>query len=159
MGHPKPFTGAVGGKTHGGAYEGAYISVGVWGPYPSSETEYVRVNRELESKSTELGGLKWLYSRVFYTEDEWWDIYDKEKYDALREKFHATSLPSIWDKVKDRKRKEEFGTGVKGFLKRVIMKSEREFTGTLLGFDDFVSEYQGLSRLNGCLTRLFRYGT
>jgi delta24-sterol reductase len=119
MGHPKPYKGALAGKATGSTYSGEYINVGVWGPYPSSETEYVRANREIEAKMRELGGLKWLYSRVFYTEDEWWQVYDKQKYDALRQKFNATSLPSIWAKVKDRGRKEDFGNGVKGVLKRV----------------------------------------
>lgn len=122
MGHPRPFEGLVDGqKPTGEAYEGEYISVGIWGPYPSSESEFVRANRELEEKTSELGGLKWLYSRVFYTEDEWWRLYDKEKYDALRRKYGATGLPSIWEKVRDRgKKSEEFGTGLKGFLKRVV---------------------------------------
>jgi delta24-sterol reductase len=125
MGHPRPFEGPVGGqKRSGQAYDSMYINVGVWGPYPSSEVEYVRANRELEQKTSELGGLKWLYSRVFYTEDEWWQLYNKEKYDALRQKLGATGLPSIWDKVKDRgKKTEEYGTGVKGLLKRVIRSS------------------------------------
>ncbi|KAF9699089.1 hypothetical protein EKO04_003319 [Ascochyta lentis] len=122
MGHPRQFEGPVSGKAQSsGVYEGEYINVGVWGPYPSSETEYVRANRQLEKKTTELGGLKWLYSRVFYTEDEWWQLYDKEAYEALRRKFGATRLPSIWEKVRDRgAKKEDFGTGVKGLLKRVI---------------------------------------
>ncbi|KAF1973097.1 FAD binding domain-containing protein [Bimuria novae-zelandiae CBS 107.79] len=124
MGHPKAFTGAVAGKSEGEAYEGPYINIGVWGPYPSSEAEYVRANRELEQKVKELGGLKWLYSRVFYTEDEWWEIYDKNKYDALREKFHASTLPSIWDKVRDHGRKQHFGTGIKGLLKRLVLKRD-----------------------------------
>jgi delta24-sterol reductase len=68
----------------------------------------------------ELGGLKWLYSRVFYTEDEWWQTYDKNKYDALRKQFNATSLPSVWDKVKDRGRKEEFAKGLRGWAKRIV---------------------------------------
>jgi len=106
-----------------------YINVGVWGPYPSAESVYVSMNRALEEKVKDLGGLKWLYGRVFYTENEWWDLYDKEKYDALREKFHATSLPTIWDKVKDRGRKEDFGSGWKGVLKRIIKSN-----GLLSGF-------------------------
>lgn len=32
----------------------------------------------------------------------------------------ATSLPSIWDKVKDRGTKEDFGTGIRGLLKRLV---------------------------------------
>ena len=123
MGHPKPFEGPIGGKQMG-AYDGKYISVGIWGPYPSSEVEYVRANREIEAKMRELGGLKWLYSRVFYTEDEWWQVYDKHEYDALRSKYNANSLPSIWDKVKDRGRKEEFGPGLKGMLKRIVKSND-----------------------------------
>ncbi|KAF2132308.1 FAD binding domain-containing protein [Dothidotthia symphoricarpi CBS 119687] len=128
MGHAQFYSGAVGGKQDG-VYEGEYINVGVWGPYPSSEVEYVRANRDLEAKMRELGGLKWLYSRVFYTEDEWWQDYDKPRYDDLRRKFNATSLPTIWDKVKDRGRKEDFGKGLKGWLKRVVKSN-----GLLSGF-------------------------
>lgn len=119
MGHAKPFSGLAGGKKVDG-YEGEVISVGLWGPYLSNEGEFVRANCDIEAKMRELGGLKWLYSRVFYNEDEWWQVYDKHGYDELRRKYHATSLPSIWDKVKDRGRKQDFGTGVKGLLKRLV---------------------------------------
>ena len=44
--------------------------------------------------------MKWLYAHTYYTEDEFWDIYDRTWYDALRVKYHATSLPSVYDKVK-----------------------------------------------------------
>ncbi|OAG10579.1 FAD-binding domain-containing protein [Paraphaeosphaeria sporulosa] len=124
MGHPRSFSGEVPGKTLGAVYEGAYINVGVWGPYPSDEAEYVRANREIEAKARSLGGLKWLYSRVFYTEDEWWSIYDKERYEVLRAKFNAESLPSVWEKVRDRGPRREFGTGWKAWVKRVLWKSE-----------------------------------
>jgi delta24-sterol reductase len=120
MGHPKPYTGAVDSKGAGSTYDGDYINLGIWGPYQSSEVEYVRANREIEAKMRELGGLKWLYSRVFYTEDEWWEVYDKSAYEALRQKFNATSLPSIWDKVKDKGRKEVPEQGLKGILKRFV---------------------------------------
>ncbi|CAO2657141.1 Nn.00g032670.m01.CDS01 [Neocucurbitaria sp. VM-36] len=123
MGHPQPYTGSVGGRPNAVGYDGEYISVGIWGPYPSSEAAYVRANREIEAKMRELGGLKWLYSRVFYTEDEWWQVYDKVRYDKLREKFKAMTLPTIWDKVRDRERRVEYGTGLKGLLKRVVKSS------------------------------------
>jgi hypothetical protein len=120
MGHPKPYRTSNDGENNGTVYKGGYINVGVWGPYPSSETEFMQANREIEAKMRELGGLKWLYSRVFYTEEEWWQVYDKQTYDALRQKFDAMSLPSIWDKVKDRGRKEEYGKGLKGISKRIV---------------------------------------
>ncbi|CBX94640.1 similar to FAD binding domain containing protein [Plenodomus lingam JN3] len=120
MGHARAFKGRVDGSAAKGPYEGAYINIGVWGPYPSNETEFVGANREIEAKMHELGGLKWLYSRVFYTEEEWWRVYDKPRYDGLREKFNATSLPSIWDKVKDRGRKEDSGKGLKAMLKKIV---------------------------------------
>ena len=76
------------------------MNIGVWGPGPTGKQDFVRVNRELERKVRELGGMKWLYAQTYYTEDEFWQIYDKKKYDAARVKFHASHLPSMYDKVK-----------------------------------------------------------
>ncbi|CAI6336166.1 unnamed protein product [Periconia digitata] len=87
--------------------EEGLINIGVWGPYASPTHEYIRMNRALEAQVQKLSGLKWLYGRVFYTEEEWDSIYDSKSYDAVREKFGASGLPSIWDKVKER------GTGGK----------------------------------------------
>ncbi|KAF2702742.1 FAD-binding domain-containing protein [Pleomassaria siparia CBS 279.74] len=122
MGYARPYWGAVGGEAirSGNDYDGLYINVGVWGPHPSSQEKYVRVNRELEDKVRELGGLKWLYARVFYTEDEFWGIYNRERYMAMREKYGATWLPTVWDKVRDTMGKDDVGGGVKGTLKRVV---------------------------------------
>ncbi|KAF2790546.1 FAD binding domain-containing protein [Melanomma pulvis-pyrius CBS 109.77] len=124
MGHPLGYRGAISGAQNesGKEYEGLYINVGVWGPHPSSQEEYVGVNRDLEAKVRELGGLKWLYARVFYNEDEFWGIYDKKKYTALREKYGATSLPTVWDKVKDRQGKEDVGGGARGALRRFVKR-------------------------------------
>jgi delta24-sterol reductase len=123
MGHARPYDGAVNGEEASSTYDGDYINVGVWGPYPSDESEYVRANRGIEAMMRELGGLKWLYSRVFYTEDEWWQVYDKPRYEALRQKYNASSLPSIWDKVKDGRREEDSRPGLRGVLKRVVRSS------------------------------------
>jgi len=124
MGHPRAFTGTVGGSSaDGSVFEGEYINVGVWGPYLAPEVEYVRANRALENKVAELGGLKWLYSRVFYTEDEWWKIYNREEYERLRGRFDASSLPSIWEKVRDRGKRRVAATGVKGWVKRIMLSN------------------------------------
>jgi delta24-sterol reductase len=122
MGHPKAYYGEVGGAKGNGRYEGEYINVGVWGPGPPAEVEYVRMNRGLEEKVKELGGLKWLYARVFYSEDEFWGIYDRARYDGLRERYGATALPTVWDKVRDKKRSDDVGGGLRGTLRRFVKR-------------------------------------
>ena len=76
------------------------MNFGVWGPGPANQREFLRVNRRLEQKVQELQGKKWLYAHAYYTEDEFWSIYNRKEYDALRTKYHATYLPSVYDKVK-----------------------------------------------------------
>lgn len=86
------------------------ISIGLWGvPHKpnlepvcygrSSFRSFVLLNKMIEAKVRQLGGLKWLYAHNYNTEDEFWESYDHEKYDMLRRKFNAETLPSIWDKV------------------------------------------------------------
>lgn len=41
-----------------------------------------------------------MYAHTYYTQEEFDEIYNKKEYDALREKYHATYLPSVYDKVK-----------------------------------------------------------
>ncbi|KAK3076274.1 hypothetical protein LTS18_013450, partial [Coniosporium uncinatum] len=58
------------------------------------------LNRRIEDKLTELGGFKWLYSQTFYSEQQFWQLYDRPAYEALRTKYGATGLPDAWTKVK-----------------------------------------------------------
>jgi len=44
--------------------------------------------------------MKWLYAHTYYTENEFWEMFDRPWYDGLRRTCHAGSLPSVWDKVK-----------------------------------------------------------
>ncbi|KAI1423547.1 FAD binding domain protein [Xylaria sp. FL1777] len=76
------------------------INFGVWGPGPKGYDESVRLNRLIEHKVHELGGKKTLYAQAYYTEDEFWKTYNKPAYDAVRTKYHADHLPSVYDKVK-----------------------------------------------------------
>jgi Delta24-sterol reductase len=91
------------------------LNIGLWGYGPSRQEDFVKVNRDLEHKLRELGGMKWLYAHTYYSEEEFWKMYDKDWYDALREKYGATSLPSVYEKVK------------------VHMESEHEATNHSLG--------------------------
>ncbi|TKA74098.1 hypothetical protein B0A49_02880 [Cryomyces minteri] len=75
------------------------MNFGVWGPGPKGRQQFVDMNRRLERKVDSLGGKKWLYAQAYYTEEEFWTIHNRRDYDALRTKYHATHLPSIYDKV------------------------------------------------------------
>lgn len=85
------------------------LNVGLWGWGPSNRADFVKKNREVEEKVRELGGMKWLYAHTYYQPDEFWPMYGgKEWYDALRTKYKADHLPSVWDKVHvDVNKKEE----------------------------------------------------
>jgi FAD/FMN-containing dehydrogenase len=76
------------------------LNVGVWGPGPARHQDFVQTNRSIEHKVNSLHGTKWLYAHAYYTEDEFWSIYDRSWYDGLRAKYDATSLPSVYEKVR-----------------------------------------------------------
>ena len=78
----------------------SFLNVGVWGPGPSDFAQFVEVNRQLEQEVRKLGGIKWLYAQAYYTEHEFWSIYDKKWYDELRDKYRATYLPNVYEKVR-----------------------------------------------------------
>ncbi|UPX13437.1 uncharacterized protein EKO05_0003945 [Ascochyta rabiei] len=80
--------------------EDLLLDVGIWDMGPKDSHAFIKLNREFEQKVTELGGMKCLYAHAYYTEQEFWDIYDKDKYVDLRKKYHAESLPTVYDKVK-----------------------------------------------------------
>ncbi|KAK2595032.1 hypothetical protein QQS21_007222 [Conoideocrella luteorostrata] len=84
------------------------MNFGVWGPLAShTRREVVEMNRALERKVQELKGKKWLYAHAYYSEEEFWQNYDRTSYDALRKKYGAKYLPSVYDKVKVDVDKEE----------------------------------------------------
>ncbi|KAM6532968.1 hypothetical protein FALCPG4_006003 [Fusarium falciforme] len=76
------------------------LNIGLWGWGPTDPDEFVTKNRALEDKLVELGGLKWLYAHTYYNEEEFWKLYDRPWYEALRKKYHADTLPTVHDKVK-----------------------------------------------------------
>lgn len=77
------------------------LNIGVWGHEGTfSPPAFVEKNRALEAKVHELGGMKWLYAHVYQPEDEFWATYGgRAWYDALRAKYKASALPSVYDKV------------------------------------------------------------
>jgi delta24-sterol reductase len=76
------------------------LNIGLWGFGPKNHSEFIRKNRDLEKKLRELGGMKWLYAHTYYTQDEFWQQFDRKWYEDLRTKYDARSLPSVYEKVK-----------------------------------------------------------
>lgn len=105
-------------------------NLGIVGYNPDNYHEFIAFNHAIEAKVRELKGLKWLYAHNYYTEEEFWEAYDKGGYDELRKKWHAERLPSIWDKVKREPKKEEGEVEVLGLRKAV-----KAFLGVVLGRD------------------------
>lgn len=75
------------------------INVGVWGANIPNYDEFINANRMIEKKVLDLGGKKWSYAHSYFTEKEFWSMYDKKHYDTIRAKYHATALPTIYDKI------------------------------------------------------------
>ncbi|KXH25609.1 FAD binding domain-containing protein [Colletotrichum nymphaeae SA-01] len=93
-------------------YHNININVRLWGPKaihgpddipgrdgPEAFERFIRDNKMIEQATRDLGGTKVVYGDSYYTEEEFWRIYDKEFYDELRDKWGAAGLPGLWDKL------------------------------------------------------------
>jgi delta24-sterol reductase len=76
------------------------IGIGVYGRGPSDPDAFVKINKELETFAFECLGTKLLYARTYYSEEEFWAMYDREHYDTMREKYNAGWLLTMYDKLK-----------------------------------------------------------
>jgi delta24-sterol reductase len=61
------------------------LNFGVWGPTDPTPEAFRRTNRVMEQKLRELRGMKVPYAANFYTEEEFWSLYDREKYESTAE--------------------------------------------------------------------------
>jgi delta24-sterol reductase len=75
-------------------------NVGVYGLRVEPYDKFIAVNKDIERITRQLGGRKWFYAHSYYSDKEFWQIYDKKWYDRLREKYHATTLPGIYERVR-----------------------------------------------------------
>ncbi|KAG8163602.1 hypothetical protein KVR01_006899 [Diaporthe batatas] len=77
------------------------LNIGVWGHEGTFDpAAFIAKNRAIEDKVRSLGGTKWLYAHVYQPEDDFWAVYGGRRwYDDLRAKYHASALPSVYDKV------------------------------------------------------------
>jgi FAD/FMN-containing dehydrogenase len=80
--------------------ETIYVNFGFWDAVNSDEPRPPGfLNRRIEREVAALSGIKSLYSDSFYTEDEFWSIYDGTAYRALKARYDpAGSLPDLYAK-------------------------------------------------------------
>jgi FAD/FMN-containing dehydrogenase len=65
-----------------------YVNVGFWSSVPLRPgMESSHHNRWVEEEVERLGGRKSLYSTVFYSEDQFWDLYNGPAYRALKQRY------------------------------------------------------------------------
>ncbi|KAK3316128.1 hypothetical protein B0H66DRAFT_560439 [Apodospora peruviana] len=87
----------------GAVRENMMLNIGLWGWGPSTRAEFIKMNREVEKKVRELGGMKWLYAHTYYEQKEFFNMYGSGGpgwYFRLRGKYRAMrSLPTVWEKV------------------------------------------------------------
>jgi FAD/FMN-containing dehydrogenase len=63
-----------------------YVNFGFWGMLPSAGPDGF-YNQKIERMALHLRGVKGLYSSSYYDEETFWDIYDRESYEALKKKY------------------------------------------------------------------------
>jgi len=65
-----------------------YINFGFWDVVRTREPRSPgHFNRMVERKVQDLGGIKSLYSESYFPEDEFWRVFDKTAYDALKSRY------------------------------------------------------------------------
>ncbi|KAK4617989.1 Delta(24)-sterol reductase [Fulvia fulva] len=83
------------------------LNIGLWGRAPPTHSAFVSANLSIEKTLQELKGMKWLYAQTFSSEPDFWKDFDKTWYVKLREKYHAMTLPTVYEKVKVADEKDE----------------------------------------------------
>lgn len=75
-----------------------YVNFGFWGTVPSNRPAG-HYNRLIEKKVVELEGKKSLYSSSYFSEGEFWEIYNFPAYDRLKKKYDPDgSLRDLYSK-------------------------------------------------------------
>lgn len=76
-----------------------YINFGFWDAIPSQKTDGY-YNRLIEEQVLNLRGHKSLYSKVYYPEDEFWTIFNKDTYFDLKNRYDPShKLKNLYEKV------------------------------------------------------------
>ena len=92
-GETRPGTCGFGFPVRAARHGGMCYNVGVYGPpHGGASFDPVELNRALEARVTALGGRKMLYAQSFYTEDEFWPLFDRPAYARVRARYGADAV-------------------------------------------------------------------
>ena len=77
-----------------------YVNFGFWDRVRSREAKPPgELNRRIERRVSALGGIKSLYSDSYFTEEEFWQVYDRPAYQRLKATYDpAGNLPDLYAK-------------------------------------------------------------
>ncbi len=106
--------------------EDILLDIGIWGQTGHYLSNPLARNKELEEFTKHNYSRKMLYAENYYSEAEFWSIYDNKWYELLRAKYDAESVfPDIWEKVHVSKRhKPQYIKGsIKVLLETIIGKN------------------------------------
>ena len=107
-----------------GVFGERVYNVGVYGRGPRDADAFVALNRDLERYGKdECCGTKLLYARTYFTAEEFWEVYDRRVYDAVRRKYKADGLPTMFDKLKADMDKRPKRRPIRGVVETVIDKA------------------------------------
>ena len=80
-----------------------YVNFGFWDMVRSTHEDGY-YNRMIERKIAELSGVKGLYSSSYYDKETFWSIYDRVRYDSLKQTYDPDSVfPGLYEKCVERK--------------------------------------------------------
>lgn len=80
------------------------FNIGVYGLKVEPYEKFVEANRLIETETSRFGGKKWFYAHNYYSESEFWKIYDQKWYRKLRKKYKAETLPDIFERTRVKER-------------------------------------------------------
>ncbi len=80
-----------------------YVNFGFWDVIPTTHGNGYH-NKLIESQAMELGGTKGLYSASYYDRETFWRIFNKKRYDELKETYDPDGrFPDLYAKCVERK--------------------------------------------------------
>jgi FAD/FMN-containing dehydrogenase len=80
-----------------------YINFGFWDVVPSNGGDGF-LNRKVERKMVQLGGKKGLYSTAWFDEETFWQLYNRDSYQRLKQQYDpGGAFPDLYSKCVGRR--------------------------------------------------------